>query len=312
MQISLLQSITATLAFFDQFDHPLTLEELAARLWEYPGDVARDELLQVIEASDALTYTGGYVVFAGREETIASRESRVALVEKKMEIAEKGAKKLRWVPFVRAVFVCNTLSMGVVTEESDVDFLVVTKRGRIWIARFFSNIILKLFRLRTGRGSHADKICLSFFLAQGSLNVSETKISDDVYLAYWLDQLIPVYDPADIHGQIRRENAWVKRYVPHGMRAYDTAPRWAVSGGGAARGVRNVFEKMWKGKYGDHVQAQMKAIQMQKFSRRGVKGDGTHVIINEHMIKLHENDRREQYRDAWKQGIKEYGQAVGD
>ncbi len=306
MNKELEQSIIATLAYFDQFDHPLTVEELLRWCWKYPAEVTRSTLLACIDASPSVDLFDGYVFLAGRQHIIASREARVTLVEQKMNIAKRGIKKLRWVPFVRAVFVCNTLAMGLVSKDSDIDVLIITKQKRIWIVRFFSNILLKVFRLRTGKRAHSNRLCLSFFVSEENLDFSQLQTADDIYLSYWIDQLVPLYDPKKIDQRLRNKNTWVKNNIPHGLLPYTVVPRWKVEETRWVQRVRSFFEHMWKGTYGDHMQTQMKKMQMQKFARRRITNDGTHVIVGDTMIKLHENDRREQYRDAWKKRLQGY------
>ena len=44
-----------------------------------------------------------------------------------MKIANRAVEKIRWVPFLRAIFVCNTLAGPGLKEESDIDVFIITR-----------------------------------------------------------------------------------------------------------------------------------------------------------------------------------------
>jgi hypothetical protein len=306
MEGRLIKSILQTLTYFDLFDHPLTAEEVFRYLWEYNKGTDYAEFLNQLEQLEYLQnfdHKKGFYFLAGREVVVAERQRRIKLVESKLKIARRGIKKLRYVPFVRAVFVCNTLALGSVTEKSDIDVFVVTRKGRIWLARFFCNLFLRLCRLRTSKKGYRNKVCLSFFVTDNSLNLADLQIGEiDVYLIYWISLLMPVYDPEKVRERIIEENAWIKEFVSQACDDFVLLPKYRVKDARLSRLIRKVFETMWGGRYGDIIERQAKSAQAVKIKKRGLETDviNKSVVISDSFLKFHENDRRRQYQERWR------------
>jgi len=302
------KSILQTLAWFDVFDYPLTGEELYRNLWGvnciYGLDYT-DFLFLIGEflSEGLFCQEGGYYFLFGREKIIEKREESVLHMEKKLKIAKKGAKKIRWVPFVRAMFVCNTVAGGYTTKDSDVDVFIVVSKNRLWITRFIVTAVFNLFWLRRKKRRVTNKICLSFYVTDNHLDLSDIKLEgDDIYLVYWLSQLVPVYDPEGVRNIIYKKNEWAKKYLLNGFGGYDLLGRYRVDDVVLSRWIKKFFEKMWVGGYGNFLNNQAMTIQKSrmKLNRKSVQNqNNTHVVITDEMLKFHENDRREYYRECW-------------
>jgi len=263
--------------------------------------------LEQLEQLQQFEHTDGYYYLPRQEKIVVERQRRVMLVEEKMRIAVRGIKKLRWVPFVRAVFVCNTLAMGSVSKDSDIDVLIITDKGRIWLARFLCNTALKLFGLSTGKRGIKNKICLSFFIDEEHLNLADLRInSPDVYLIYWLILLMPIYDPGDIRKEIIKKNAWAVNLISRGFAEYRMLSKYRVEDNRASRIFKKIWEKIWRTAYGNFLESQARIVQMAKLKMRRLenKADKS-VMFNESIIKLHENDRRWEYQERWQRAVEE-------
>lgn len=318
------QSVFQTLAYFDIFDYPLTREEVRRFLYDADNtdsNVADFDFLSHLEQLEQLQphttgaqgkhiqYKDGFYFLPGREDTIAARQGKVKIVEQKMKIAVKGIKKIRWVPFVRAVFICNTVAGAVVEENSDTDVFIVTRAGRIWLARALATVVLSLFRLRRTKRKIKNRICLSFYVTDDNLNLEKIAIEDDVYLKYWLAQLIPVYDPDNLLLQVQTANQWVKKNLPNAFVPFVPISRWCVKDSKISIRIKKLLEKVWGGSYGDLMEAQARGMQKARMSLNFMSvqnAPDTRVVVNDKMLKFHEGDRREEYRGRWRKKVEEY------
>ena len=309
MDEKLKQSILKTLAYFDVFGYPLTKEEIWKYLvyYGYPDNtdlwITYTDFvcqLQQLEQLHQFQHKDGFYFLSGREENVAIRQRAVKWFEQKMKIAKRAVKKIRWAPFLRAVFVCNTLAGPGLKEESDIDVFIITRRGRIWLVRFLATLVLKFFRLRTFKNKTKDKVCLSFYVTDDNLNLSKIAIDEDVYLMYWLAQLIPIYDPDNLRSSIQRANQWVKKYLPNAFVPFELSERLRVGNRKISKFVKNLLEKIWGGGYGDLMERQAREAQKARI-KMSYKGAG--VIVNDSMLKFHENDRRAEYRQRWLEKI---------
>lgn len=302
MDQSLKTSIIKTLSFFDLFDQPLTVEELYCWLWQGPR-MEYDDFVTVVvnNQAPAIASKFGFYFLAGREALVEERRQKTVDNDHKVKIALRAARLLRAVPFVRAVFLCNNVAFSTAKATSDIDVLIVAKAGRVWIARLLSTLLLSVFRLRRTKRKIHDRVCLSFYVADSHLNLANIAITEpDIYLMYWIAQLVPLYDPSQLRRTIVQENSWVAKYLGNwkDIDEFDGA----VGDSGFFYKFKRFFEIAWAEQYGNLVEKQAKEIQLVKMrlnsqSLRDIPD--TRVVVNDDMLKFHENDRRAQYRDQW-------------
>jgi hypothetical protein len=304
--LSLPDSLKQTLAYFDIARVPLTKEELYAYLWN-PPQVSYQDFVLFLEGE--ATQTGlvaqdrGFYFLPGRQQLVGQRQEMVWHSEKKLKIARRAARLIRAVPFVKAIFVCNTVGAGQASEQSDIDFLIITAYRRIWIARLLVTGILQIFGLRRTKKNIKNKICLSFYLSEKSLDLAGVRVADDdIHFAFWIHQMLPVFDPGHIYDLFLQANSWTKKYLPHisvaALRFYARPVIESVLGSWWKR----AWETMWAGGYGDLINQESKKIQLSKMkfsSRRSEPKTGTGVVISDDMLKFHEEDTRLRYRQEW-------------
>jgi len=101
------------------------------------------------------------------------------------------------------------------TTSSDIDFLVITKTGRLWSTRLFLTLYTEFFRLRRhpNSSSHAISglLCLNLYLTPTSLSLPPPKRT--LYTAYELIQVVPLFDPFTIHPLLLAANPWLHTYL---------------------------------------------------------------------------------------------------
>lgn len=296
----LTESIKNTLCYFGLFNYPLTKEELFAYLWKSPR-LGYDEFIQT--GLGQIREKDSYLMLNSDDRISDDRRRRLVICEQKITIAKKAIKKIRSVPFVRAVFVCNSVGSGLASEGSDIDFFIIAAPGRIWLVRFFTNFILKIFGLRTYGKNHQDKICLSFFVDEKHLNLRPyCALKDDVHFIYWTHQMIPVFDPKRLYESFLLANRWTEEYLPNIRRISGADYLTAIAESKIGRGWRLLWENMWQGEYGNLIERQAKQFQLVRLKmslkETSTRGDNS-VIIEDGILKFHENDSRKEIYNKW-------------
>ena len=284
----------------------MTREELYRWLWQ-PGHMSYSAFVTALDTQDQFLSVHGYYMLPGRDVLVQKRAQTVPFVAQKMAIAKKATKKMRWIPFVRAVFLCNTVASGGVSEESDIDVFIIVRKGRMWLTRFLVTFIVGLFGLRRNKRQVANRICLSFYVTDDNLDLSYVALaSPDIYLMYWVYQLVPLYDPEAVLDDIHHNNSWIQKYIPHGAREYQLVDQYRTENMPIQKHVKRFFEQVWGGSYGTWLEQQAKGVQQQKMKWNTdsvQEKNNTHVVVSDKMLKFHENDRREKYRDAWQASV---------
>ncbi|MFA5127381.1 MAG: hypothetical protein WC457_00055 [Patescibacteria group bacterium] len=297
-------SIHKTLSYFSLFNYPLTKEELFAYLWQ-PEKINFEEFVLALRNEDEK-----FGHYFSLPENIEQRRARLVTTEHKMKIARRAARLIRAVPFLRAIFVCNSVGEGIAKEGSDIDFFIITAPKRIWLVRFFTNLILKLFRLRTYGKNSRDKICLSFYVDENNLNLWPLRaLDEDVHFVYWLHQMVPLFDPRNLYAKFISANDWTKKFAPNITRKSASKYLSAVKDSSFARVWRKVWETMWQGAYGNFLESQVKSIQTQMFKdvlKNRAKENDNGVVISDTVLKFHENDTRRKIYEEWKEKCTKY------
>ena len=72
-------------------------------------------------------------------------------------------KWVSWIPGLRMVAICNSLSMYASDADSDIDLFVVTEKNRLWFVRILMTIVFQILGVRRHGNHVAKRFCLSFF-----------------------------------------------------------------------------------------------------------------------------------------------------
>ncbi len=266
-----------------------------------------EEFMHKLAQVPGIMATRGLYHLEGREAIVPARLAATPVIAKKMKIAAKAIRKIRWIPFIRAVFLCNTVAAGGASEESDIDVFIVVERERLWLTRMLVSVVLGIFRMRRTGTQVANKMCLSFYVTDDTLDLSHVSWGDpDIYLMYWIYQLIPIYDPDTLLHDIHALNTWTHTALPHARHPYGLHSIFRVDDTRLSRIVRRGIEAMWRTPYGAILERQAKEMQLHKMKKNTHSvqdADDTRVVINDTMLKFHENDRRARYRTQWQQRL---------
>lgn len=309
LQKKAVQSIIRTVAWFDIFDQPATAEEIYKYIWDFPYDIDYHQFLVFLRTlvhDEILEKEQGYYYFTDRSGLVEKRNVRAGLVEEKIQIATKAVQKIYWVPFVRSVYLCNTVAFGWPKESSDVDVFIVVKKDRMWLARFLVTLRLAIAGMRRNKKKSKNKICLSFYTTDENLGLESISIQDDIYMVYWIRHLFPLYDPDNVLVSILNANKWIQKYINLDVKQM-TIPRYRVRTKRFGSYMKRKFERVWDGTYGKMLEEQARRIQKQKMKMNtdSIQNEkDTRVIISDEMLKFHENDRRALYKQMWKDRYK--------
>lgn len=264
-----------TFAYFNLFNHPLTY--LEAKRWSWHG----------------LTPNPSPSRQGGMERSAEVRIKKYKIAEKKWKKVEPYLKILSNLPAVKALFVCNRLAWWNTDENSDIDLFIIAQKNKIWTTRFFTTGLAKILNLRPTPQKTKDKICLTFYITEDNLNLEKYKACQpDVHFIYWLNQMVPVYDPFNLYKKLL---IWTKKYLPY-IYPYDPTMR---------RRIRTFFLK----KIFDLIPGEKiyKAIQLKILPEKLKKlaNKNNNVIIQDNILKFHDQDKRVYYQNLWQQRLAE-------
>lgn len=276
------QDILTTVAYYDVLDYPLTSFEI----WKYlltrnvaDGEAASActlaQIMKQLETDNSLTekisQQQGYYFLRGRNALVNRRIERNKLSERKYRRIIRAVRLLRYVPFVRMIAVTGRMALKNATAESDLDLLIILRKGHIFTGRALVTGLLHLAGLRRHGKKITDRICLNHFLTEDfAINVRDL-FSGREYL-----HMLPVFG-AEEFSRFYQNNSWLERqavnYFPSGANA-KTVPDNAAS-----RFIRAGGEKLLASRW---LEGKMKEFQEKKIAGNKLTGKpGAMIICND-------------------------------
>lgn len=305
MNKALQRTILLTLAYFDTFDYPLTLVEIHRWLWKPDGKYNIQEVdinLRHLLYKQKIFTQDGFYFFENRKEIVNKRQDAVLLVNQKIKIAKKAARILTCIPFVHAMFVCNTVAGSIPSKKSDIDVLIVINDNHLWVTRLLITLLLSIFKLKRTKHNIHNKICLSFYITKSNSNFAELQLSKpDIYLAYWIDQLVPIYDDSNYLKKLFLDNMWVHKKLPNALNLPRLHSNWVVSNNISSQVIRFIISLplLFFSSYQERFAKYIQKIKMDKNTNSLQDEPDSRVIVSDTMLKFHENDRRNLFKQRW-------------
>lgn len=291
---ALIESGRQTLAYLRLVGLAVTPEELFRYLWKPPACTYDQFLVILPEISGGIR--DGFVIdpYAPVDQGDNRRRGTVP-TEHMLRRARLALYFVAWIPFLEGVFVCNSVGAELATEKSDIDWFVIARSRRMWLVRACLNSMLRLLGLRTYGTKEAGRICLSFFVASDQLDLSPWGVvPDDIHFAYWLRQMMPLYNRQDAWRRFQTANQWVNALVPHATYRHLPVPE-PSSRRKCSLWLQRLGEYLLRGRLGDRLEDFCTAWQkkhlipsLQAKAQRSDKG----VIIAPGVLKFHEHDTR--------------------
>lgn len=299
------KNILKTIAYFDIFNYPLTAWEGYHWLYNQKLDINYQSFITKLSAlvkSGKLATHNGFYFLPKKKKNINIRQHRYMLAELKYKIALRAIKILRCLPFIKYIGICNTLAYNNAQEDSDIDLFIITSSQKIWRARFLAALLMQILDWRPNKQTAKNKICLSFFVSEDNLDLESIAIEDDIYLQYWVVQVVPIYDPYQLHTKfLKANNHWVRKFVPNYL-PFKTNQVRVVVDGGLSLAVKKFLEFIF---WPAFLEKLLKRVQFGLLPNnlKSIANKDTRVIMKDNILKFHDIDKREEYREKFKRSI---------
>src|SRR6266487_4300720 len=198
-------AILKTLVYFDIFDYPLSQKDIKSFLECHLNDeVFAYAIGQLI--SDRIIFKTGE--FYSLQNDLQKAEKRLQGNLRARRLLPKAAKIgafLYKFPYVRAVAVSGSLSKNYADEKADIDFFIITKENRLWIAR----TILHLFKKFTFLFGRQHFYCMNYFIDEKVLIIPEKNI----YTAMEVVTLMSLAGNYTMN-KFFEVNSWTEKWFP--------------------------------------------------------------------------------------------------
>jgi hypothetical protein len=240
------ENILRTLLYYDIFSHPLKPEEIFIFLPQ--NSLPKSDVIGMIKdfSSDdecSFALKDGYVYVKPNVHYIHRRISKENYSRRMWRAARLMTHIIKRFPFVRAVFISGSLSKNSSDKISDVDYMVVTSHGRLWIARTLLILFKKIFLFNSYK-----YFCLNYFITEDNLEIPFKNVFTATEVAY-----IKATYNTDLMYDFVMANKWIKDYFPN----YRFLDPYLHSAGFKVNNRRSTLQRLieilFRGKWGDKL-----------------------------------------------------------
>ena len=206
-------SIIKTLKYFDLHNHPLTLLEVQRFLLS-DGWAKRprlDEIFNDLEdliGEKVVVEENGFFALYGRQELFEKRYRAYPIYFARIFKTARVVKILRYVPFVRGIAVSGSLAGMYSNEQSDIDFLVIVRKNRIWLARLFLSAVTQALGVRRHGENISNRICLNHYVAEDCILENDRT----TYSAVEYASLLCLFNPAVLDDFLKKQ-IWLGNFL---------------------------------------------------------------------------------------------------
>jgi hypothetical protein len=284
-------AILRTILYADVFQFPLRLTEIH-RFLIHDEAAPLSEIESCLTSSPRLTTVlhceAGYYCLKGKQVLLSKRQERENHTKALMESAYRYGNWFAAIPFVRMVALTGALAVrSPASLADDFDYMLVTSTGRVWTARLFAVVVVRLVRL-LGR-----ELCPNYVLADNQL----LQARQDTFVAHEIAQMQPIYG-AELYRLMLQENAWAKAYLPN-LEAY-------VDSHEASLPLKKALEWLFGGWLGDRLEAWEFSRKRQKFAAE-TEREGSAAQIDQSQAKGHFKDNGHPILEQYYSRLREYG-----
>lgn len=231
-----------------------------------------------------------------------SWEEKNPLVDSYLSFISEYKNLFRSIPFIKAIYLANSLTFNALHEDSDIDLVVICDKKRLWLVRAMTVFTFQLLWIRRYKRDISKKFCLSFYVTQDNVNLLNIALKPyDIYLAYRIRHLVPLYEYQEGYSQvIYKENSWLgsyfSRWIPQ-QTVFLGNELWS----GATK-LKRFLEYFLLSPLWDVLNFLIKLIWLPivLFKRKRQWDMAWGVVVSDTMLKFHWNDIRKKVNIEYK------------
>ncbi|WP_299109177.1 nucleotidyltransferase domain-containing protein [uncultured Winogradskyella sp.] len=190
--------------YFSIFKYPLTKEEVYS-FSSSPNLQETERELETLLNKKIIFNLGDYYSDINDIALVNRRLKGNKMAREIMPKALKRAKLIMSFPYVESVCLSGALAKDYYDDDGDIDYFIITKPNKLWLARTFLILFKKLFLLNSNK-----YFCVNYFISSNHLKIDE----QNKFTATELITLKPIYGKK-IFNNFVLENQWVLDYYPN-------------------------------------------------------------------------------------------------
>jgi len=200
-------AILRTLSYRSIFKYPLSIYQLATFL-------ISDKPYKIRELEQALELLVRRHYAKEKNGLYSAYTTRTVDWKARAQYSQEFIKQNMWVlkllgniPWILLVGVTGSTAAYNALGQSDLDVLIVVRKNRLWVSRFFVVLLLKLVSKYPTKDGEPGKICPNMYLDEERL--AWRKEHQNIYVAHDMLLMQPVINKKNAYLRLLQANGWV-------------------------------------------------------------------------------------------------------
>ena len=215
------------------------------------------------------------------------------LLEEYITYISKRQRLFKSLPFIKTIYLCNSMSFNSIHEDSDIDIFIVTARKALRRARFSSAVLFWILGIKRSFHNKKQKFCLSFYVTEDHQNLYNISLpKTDIYLAYRIAHLVPIYEETIGNAKIYSHNTRITSLLPNIQpRQNIYLDMSCVSWNTKFKKILEFFQK-WRFWY--MIEFAIKSIWLPIviYKMKKLESKWEDIIVNNYMLKFYADKRK--------------------
>jgi len=246
--------VLRTIIYYDIFNYPLTENDIMNNCGLSNTSVKPcSNALKYLIDKNIIYKLGDHYSLSKNQQAVDRRIKGNKQAEKWLKKSRRFSRLISWFPFVRGISLSGSLSKGFVDEDPDIDYFIITKPNRLWIARTLLIGFKKIFLLNSYK-----YFCLNYFVTQESMEIEEKNL----FTATEIATMIPVFGN-NVKKSFFESNQWIKEFFP----SFEIDVREDVPFNKTGT-LKRFIEFLLSGKLGDKLDARFMKTTIKHWSKK--------------------------------------------
>ena len=297
------ENVLRTLLYYDIFSHPLNGDELF--IFQHRNSLSKPEIQEALKeltsnGESEISHSEGYFYVKPCDHYVKLRKEKEIYSKKMWRIARLVTHIIKRFPFVRAVLVTGTLSKNSSDRKSDLDFMVITEKDRLWISRNLLMLFKKIFLFNSYK-----YFCINYFITIDRLEIEEKNI----FTAHEIAHIKATFNEELMHRFIK-SNDWIKKFFPN----YEIGDPYLHSSGYEVNNKKSYIQKFvelfFAGKLGDKLNNFFLRITSNHWKKKYKhldEKDRNHMFKSTYNVsKTHPGNMQEKILNLYRERLKRY------
>lgn len=262
------------------------------------------ELDNIKTTNENITSKNGFFFLINKQSSkdkYSQRINRDKLSIKKWKKAKKIIWLMQTIPFIKSISVAGSLSMNNTLKNSDIDLFLIVKKGRIWTTRTLSMLLTQLLGQRRYDKKITDKICLNYYITEGSEPQIKNLASANIFL-----RTIPVYEMTSYNNFLKDNFYWLEKYFLNSKNQFKIQNFRKIKKNKTLLKIKTLFEYMLSKKIGDKIEQTLSLWQKKRIEEKTRKETNiTNLIFTDEILMFHwPNPRNKEVLEKYEQILK--------